>query len=106
MSRPVKWIVRGTVTLVVVYVLLFSAVLTAMLRSPDQFGLFMKYVPPAVVWGAMPGPRMWLWARGGHLAEGDVAPDFTLSTTDHLGRVTLSSHRGKQPVVLVFGSYT
>lgn len=49
---------------------------------------------------------MWLWARSGHLSEGELAPDFTLSTADHQQRVTLSSHRGKEPVVLVFGSYT
>jgi peroxiredoxin len=49
---------------------------------------------------------MWLWARKGHLTEGDPAPDFTLSTPDRAGRVTLSSHRGQRPVVLVFGSYT
>jgi hypothetical protein len=94
------------VALVALYVLLFGAVLAAMLRPPDQFGLVMKHVPPALVWGLLPGPRMWLWARSGHLSEGDLAPDFTLSTADHQRRATLSSHRGKEPVVLVFGSYT
>ncbi len=38
--------------------------------------------------------------------EGDVAPDFTLKSLDGKKSVTLSSFRGKQPVVLVFGSYT
>ena len=34
-------------------------------------------------------------------------PDFTLPTDDGASpRVSLSSFRGKQPVVLVFGSYT
>ena len=42
----------------------------------------------------------------GTLAEGDRAPDFTLSKHDGKGRVTLSSYRGRRPVVLVFGSYT
>jgi peroxiredoxin len=37
---------------------------------------------------------------------GDTAPDFQLSTLDHKSEVQLSSFRGKQPVVLVFGSYT
>ena len=104
--RPVKWIVRSVVVLVALYAVLFSGVLIAMLRPPDQFGLVMKYIPPALVWGLLPGPRMWLWARNGTLAQGDLAPDFTLSTADHQSHVTLSSHRRQRPVVLVFGSYT
>jgi peroxiredoxin len=35
-----------------------------------------------------------------------MAPDFTLPTLDKSANVQLSSFRGKQPVVLVFGSYT
>jgi hypothetical protein len=34
------------------------------------------------------------------------APDFTLSTSDGRQSVTLSSHRGSKPVVLIFGSFT
>ena len=105
-SATVRWLIRGVAVVVGLYAVLFSTVLAAMLRPPEQFGLVMKYVPPALVWGLLPGPRMWLWARGGTLAQGDLAPDFTLSTTDHQRQVTLSSHRGHQPVVLVFGSYT
>ncbi len=37
---------------------------------------------------------------------GAEAPDFTLQTRDGKKTVTLSSFRGKKPVVLVFGSYT
>jgi len=102
----VKWLLRGVLLLVVGYALLFGAVLSMMLRPPEQFGSMMQHLPPALVWGALPGTRMWLWARSGNLAEGDVAPDFNLSTHDHKGRVTLSSHRNQRPVVLVFGSYT
>ena len=40
------------------------------------------------------------------LQLGDVAPDFNLPTLDHTAMVQLSSFRGSQPVVLVFGSYT
>jgi hypothetical protein len=39
-------------------------------------------------------------------AVGGPAPDFTLPTADGLGKVTLSSFRGKAPVVLIFGSFT
>ena len=37
---------------------------------------------------------------------GELAPDFTLSDITGTETVTLSSFRGKQPVALVFGSYT
>lgn len=50
-------------------------------------------------------------ARGERVAAdklkvGDQAPDFTLP--DQTGKMdfTLSSYKGKKPVVLVFGSYT
>jgi hypothetical protein len=66
----------------------------------------MTHVPQPLVWRTLPARQMWLWARDGQLEQGDVAPDFTLSTYNHQDRVTLSSHRGRRPVVLVFGSYT
>jgi hypothetical protein len=39
-------------------------------------------------------------------ALGAPAPDFTLASHDHQGFVRLSEHRGKKPVVLIFGSFT
>lgn len=101
-----KWSLRFVALLAGLYVVLFATVLTAMLRPPDQFGLVMRYLPGPLVWGGLPAPRMWLWARGGTLAEGQPAPDFTLPMLDTKEQVTLSSHRGNRPVVLVFGSYT
>ena len=68
--------------------------------------MFMRYMPAVLVWGALPAPRMWLWARKGQLSTGDQAPDFTLPLHKQAGTVTLSSFRGQRPVVLVFGSYT
>jgi hypothetical protein len=101
-----KWLLRAVVALVVLYGVLFSAVALAMMQPPDRFGLFMRYMPAPVVWGALPARRMWLWARHGALEVGDEAPDFTLAFVDHSRRVSLASHRGERPVVLVFGSYT
>jgi hypothetical protein len=102
-----KWILRVVTAIVICYILLFSMVAVAMLQPPERFGAFMKRMPPAVVWGALPAPRMWLWARKGRLAEGDLAPDFTLRTAQNRSRrVTLASYRDQRPVVLVFGSYT
>ena len=44
--------------------------------------------------------------RNGDLKVGDAAPDFDLKRLDGKGTVKLSSFKGKQPVVLIFGSYT
>ena len=102
-----KWLRRGLLALVACYVFLFSAVGIAMRQTPARFGAFMRHMPAPVVWGALPAARMWMWARKGTLAEGDMAPDFSLRTAKQRSeRVTLSSYRGEKPVVLVFGSYT
>ena len=37
---------------------------------------------------------------------GDMAPDFELKTLGGKRTVSLRMHRGKRPVVLLFGSYT
>jgi len=103
-----RWALVGVLGLAGVYVVLFAVVLAAMLQPPARFGRFMKHMPGVIVWGALPAPRMWLWARRGELVPGAAAPDFTLPKhgADGRDRVTLSSHRGQRPVVLVFGSYT
>lgn len=44
--------------------------------------------------------------RQGDLKPGDLAPDFTLEPRGGGAAVTLSAFRGRQPVALVFGSYT
>lgn len=101
-----KVILRIGTAVAALYVVFFTAVLSAMCLSPAHFGKFMRYAPAPLVWGALPAERMWRWARAGSLAVGDAAPDFTLPLRDRSRAVTLSSHRGKKPVVLVFGSYT
>jgi len=106
MRHFLDWLRVGMLTLLVGYVLLFAVVMGAMLQPPERFGQFMKHMPGALVWGTLPASRMWLWARRGEIQEGGPAPDFTLASHDRSGRVTLSSHQGDRPVVLVFGSYT
>jgi hypothetical protein len=101
-----KWLLRVFVAIAVLYAALFVVVDVAMHQTPVRFGQFMKHAPPILVWGALPAQRMWLHARGGTLAVGEEAPDFTLPRQDRTGAVTLSSHRRARPVVLVFGSYT
>jgi hypothetical protein len=101
-----KWLLRGILAVVAIYVALVGFVTLAMLQPPERVGPTLKRLPMPLVWGILPGPRIWLWARQGKLAEGVVAPDFSLAKHDGTGQVTLSSHRGERPVVLVFGSYT
>jgi hypothetical protein len=103
--RVKKWLVRVVLGLVATYAALAGALAIVMLQPPARFGRIMSHAPMMLVWGVLPGPRIWTWARRGDLEPGDIAPDFTLSRHERSGEVTLSSHRG-QPVVLVFGSYT
>ena len=77
----------------------------AMRQRPETFGRIMSRVPMLAML-MFPFETMWTRARAGSVVVGDNAPDFTLPTLDHKSRVELASFRGKQPVVLVFGSYT
>ena len=87
------------------YAVITAALFAIMLQQPDKFAGTMKYVPwPAFV--VLPFKPLWNVARKGHLAIGDMAPDFSLESPDHKSTFQLSSMRGEKPVVLVFGSYT
>ena len=63
-----------------------------------------KIEPPPLLNGGqgIPGD----FRRVDTVHEGDVAPDFKLKTLDGKRTMRLRAHRGKQPVVLFFGSYT
>ncbi len=87
------------------YALVCIALFVVMSRSPDIFAATMKHVPdPAFMF--LPFRSLWMNARSGNVRPGEYAPDFVLKSTDHRESFRLSSLRGKQPVVLVFGSYT
>ena len=77
----------------------------AMRQPPEVFGNVMKRMPMPAYF-LFPFETMWTQARRGTLQVGSMAPDFDLELYDKSGNVQLSSFRGKQPVVLVFGSYT
>lgn len=77
----------------------------AMCQPPDTFGRVMKHMPMPMMM-VLPFETLWMRARAGQVQAGTMAPDFTLPTLDHSATVKLSSFRGSQPVVLVFGSYT
>jgi hypothetical protein len=103
----------GTVAVIplVVYLAFLLAIFVAMHQSIERFGRVMSYIP-GPLFMVIPFEPMWNVARGGDLEVGDPAPDFALRTVDKKGQpqagvpVQLSAFRGRQPVVLVFGSYT
>jgi hypothetical protein len=103
--RPLKIVVRLLVVLVFVYATLTAGLYAAMIQPPERFGAVMKHVPPIAMM-VLPFKPLWMSARGGNLAVGDQAPDFTLPALKSDTKVTLSSEYAKRPVVLVFGSYT
>ena len=96
---------RTAVIVLGVYVLFLGGMFIVMCQPPERFGRIMAHVPmPTLL--IVPFERMWNVARGGSVHVGDPAPEFLLSTIDRKSQIQLSSFRGKQPVVLVFGSYT
>ncbi len=101
MRAFLKW----TLALLVLYIALLAGMLAAMYQPPERFGKIMRHAPGFALM-AVPLKPLWLFARAGRLKVGAPAPDFALDTQDKKTRVALSSFRGRQPVVLVFGSYT
>jgi hypothetical protein len=77
----------------------------AMRQPPERFAAIMSKVP-GVAMIVLPSRPLWMAARAGQLGVGDMAPDFSLPTTDRSRTVTLSKEWRQRPVVLIFGSYT
>jgi hypothetical protein len=92
-SVGLMWLVAG------------AGLYAAMCQTPATFGAIMAQVP-SVAMLVLPFKPLWMSARAGHLAIGDVAPDFTLPMLHGDRRVRLSEEVREKPVVLVFGSYT
>ena len=90
---------------VILYCAAFAGFDYAMHQPPQTFSRVMMHTGPAPFL-LFPFETMWKHARSGHLKLGEEAPDFTLPILDRSETVSLSSFRGKQPVVLIFGSYT
>jgi hypothetical protein len=91
--------------LVAAYLLFCAAILALMWQPPVRFAKAIARVP-GPMFLVLPFETLWRVARGGHLRAGDAAPDFDLETLDKSARVRLSSFQGREPVVLIFGSYT
>jgi hypothetical protein len=104
-TMRLRTVLIALAALLLLHLSLCAGLYWAMSQPPDVFGKVMMKVPgPAMM--VLPFETLWMSARGGRLAAGDMAPDFRLPTLDHKATVQLSSFRGSQPVVLIFGSYT
>jgi hypothetical protein len=93
--------------LVLLWVLSCTSLFAVMRRSPDEFARVMARVPGPVAFLVLPFETLWTRARAGSLQVGDPAPDFSLMKLDKSAEIKLSALTAqRQPVVLVFGSYT
>jgi hypothetical protein len=104
--RVRKMLLRAAAVLAVAYVSFATLVVWAMRQPPETFGKVMAKMPGPVPFLLFPFETAWLRARAGSLRPGDLAPDFSLMKLDKTARVQLSDLTQRQPVVLVFGSYT
>lgn len=105
MKKFLKRSLIVVVVLVVLYAAATGAFYFAMCQGPDFFARTMRHLPD-ISFLVFPLKPLWMDARKGTLHVGDAAPDFELESTDHKNHFQLSSVRGQEPVVLVFGSYT
>jgi hypothetical protein len=111
-GKSLKWnrirrVVIGLLLMMALVYLSFGGyVWWAMHQSPEVFGRVMAKTPGPIVFLLYPFETLWVKARTGTLNIGDAAPDFSLSKVDKTGLIQLSGLNKKQPVVLVFGSYT
>lgn len=104
MSKPI--VVRVVIALVLAWAGFVGFIWWAMHQPPETFGRTMSRMPGPAVFLLAPFETLWTHARAGNLHPGDLAPDFALMALDKTQRIQLSSLTARQPVVLVFGSYT
>jgi len=93
--------------LALLWVLACGGLFAVMRQSPETFARVMARVPGPVAFLVLPFESLWMRARAGKLQVGDPAPDFSLMKLDKSSQIQLSALTARrQPVVLVFGSYT
>ena len=100
-----KILLRLFIGLAVAYLLFAGYILWTMHQPPETFGRVMSKMPDAA-YLILPFETLWTHARAGRLQTGDPAPDFSLLKLDKSDKIQLSALNSRQPVVLVFGSYT
>jgi hypothetical protein len=99
-------LLRVLAALLTAYLAFIGLIWWAMHQPPETFGRVMSRMPAPAAFLLAPFETMWTHARAGTLRHGDPAPDFSLMKLDKTERIQLSSLTAKQPVVLIFGSYT
>lgn len=105
MLRTMMMLVFVVAAVAASYAAFVLGMFVVMCQSQRRFGQIMRHFPMPLM-AILPFVPLWNIARRGTTRVGEMAPDFSLPTIDRSFEVTLSSFRGKQPVVLVFGSYT
>lgn len=106
LRRLGKILMSGLGVIVLLWLVCCAVIYSKMRKPPEEFARFMTRIPAPVVFMGFPFETLWTHARSGTVRVGDAAPDFTLQKTDKSGRIQLSELNQKQPVVLIFGSYT
>jgi len=106
LRSPIKILAVVLGVIVLVWLAGCAVIYSKMRKPPEEFGRFMTRIPAPVAFLAFPFETLWTHARSGTVNVGDAAPDFTLLKTDQSERIHLSELNQKQPVVLIFGSYT
>ncbi len=105
-SAKRRWIAAVGV-LALLWLLACGSLFAVMRQSPDRFARVMARVPGPVAFLVLPFETLWTHARAGSLQVGDPAPDFSLTKLDKSAQIQLSDLTARrQPVVLIFGSYT
>jgi hypothetical protein len=100
-------LVAAIAVLAFLWVVACGALYAVMRQSPENFARVMARVPGPVAFLALPFETLWMSARAGTLQVGDPAPDFSLTKLDKSALIQLSALTARrQPVVLIFGSYT
>jgi peroxiredoxin len=102
----IKALLFGLGVILLLWIIGCAAIYSKMRKPPEEFGRFMARIPAPVAFMAFPFESLWTKARAGTVNVGDTAPDFTLLKTDKSEWIQLSALNRKQPVVLIFGSYT
>ena len=100
-----KLLLRLGAAIALIYLVFIAAIWWAMRQPPETFGRVMSKMPDAA-YLVLPFETLWTHARAGRLQTVDPAPDFSLLKLDKSEKVQLSALSSRQPVVLVFGSYT
>lgn len=103
-SKPI--LLRVLITALIAWLAFVGLIWWSMHQPPEKFGRIMSRMPGPTVFLLAPFESLWTHARAGTLHPGDSAPDFALMKLDKSERIQLSSLTARQPVVLVFGSYT